>query len=97
MACANQDVPQGGRRPQESAALQSSNRSANWQLHEDFRIGSRDDSETALTAIGQITVGPDGSIHLHQPRERLIRVFDSGGRFVRTIGRSGEGPESSKC
>jgi hypothetical protein len=92
MACANQDVPQGGRRPQESAALQSSNSPANLQLREEFRIGSRDDSATALTAIGQITVGPDGSLHVQQPRELLIRVFDSGGRFVRTIGRSGRGP-----
>jgi hypothetical protein len=37
-------------------------------------------------------VSADGRIYTTHPQETLIRVHDAEGRFVRTIGRQGEGP-----
>jgi hypothetical protein len=57
-----------------------------------LRIGSVDGQHDALSQIGGLVVGPNGRIYISQPRARQIKVFDSAGRFVRTIGRDGEGP-----
>ena len=35
---------------------------------------------------------PDGELIVVEAQSQELRVFDSGGRFVRTIGRQGEGP-----
>ena len=59
---------------------------------EELRIGSADDPEFAFTWFRELEVGPDGTIYTLHPPETTIRVHDSTGAFVRTIGREGEGP-----
>lgn len=63
-----------------------------WSLVPELRIGAVDDPEYALTIIGSVLPGPDGTILVSQPQEMTIRVFDREGRVVRNIGRSGDGP-----
>jgi hypothetical protein len=59
---------------------------------EELQIGSVDDPVTALTWFRALEVAPDGSIYTLHRQEHAIRVHDSTGAFVRTIGREGEGP-----
>lgn len=63
-----------------------------WSLVPDLTIGSPDALDYSLTWVSDIAVGHNGTIYLLQPREQLIRVFSSGGEFIRVIGRRGEGP-----
>ena len=58
----------------------------------ELRIGSVDDPEYSLTYIGQLEVGPDGTIYTLHPQDKAIRVHSSNGELVRTIGREGAGP-----
>ncbi|MBA4158218.1 MAG: 6-bladed beta-propeller [Gemmatimonadetes bacterium] len=63
-----------------------------WRLVQEQRIGSLDDERTSLTRVPIVAVAPDLTLYVAQPMESLIRVFDSSGRYVRSIGRGGEGP-----
>jgi hypothetical protein len=59
---------------------------------EELRVGSPDDPELAFTWFRDLEVGPDGTIYTVHPQENTIRVHDSAGAFLRTIGRAGQGP-----
>jgi hypothetical protein len=65
-------------------------------LVEELRLGSVDGPlETQFGRIGAIDEGSDGSVLVFQSTDaanRSIRVFDHGGRFLRSIGRGGSGP-----
>ncbi len=63
---------------------------------EELRIGSPDDAELAFTWFRELAVGPDGSIYTLHPQEQTIRVHDTEGSFIRTVGRRGEGPGEFK-
>jgi hypothetical protein len=63
-----------------------------WALTPDLRIGSLDEAEYALSRVGQIGIGQDGVMYVLEPDDGLVRVFDSNGRFLRSIGGKGEGP-----
>jgi 6-bladed beta-propeller len=63
-----------------------------WTVQEEARIGSVDDSIQALTRVGDVLLGQDGSIYIAQPADQTIRVFDGHGQHVRDIGRQGKGP-----
>jgi hypothetical protein len=58
----------------------------------ELSIGSVDDPQLSFTWFRDLEVGPDGTIFTLHPQEHTIRVYDSTGRFVRTIGREGKGP-----
>ena len=64
-----------------------------YDLREELRIQS---SETVpgmlLTGVSDVAVLPDGRIITVHAQERMLRVFDSGGRLLRTVGRRGQGP-----
>ncbi len=62
-----------------------------WRVVEDLRIGSLD-GDDALTLVPDIVLGVDGQIIVPQPRELLIRVFDSDGSVVTQFGGEGDGP-----
>ena len=62
-----------------------------WRVERVARAGV-DDGPGALTVVSGLAVGPDGSAYVSQPQEGILRVYDTRGRFVREIGRSGEGP-----
>lgn len=55
--------------------------------------GSRaDDVPGGFTGIGAVLVGRNGDIYVSQPRDNLVQQFDSSGKYVRAIGRKGQGP-----
>lgn len=45
-----------------------------------------------LTTIGSVVVGPGGSVYVAQPRDNVVLMFDSAGKFARKIGGRGQGP-----
>jgi hypothetical protein len=45
-----------------------------------------------LSPVGPIAVAPDGDVYVSQPGEFDIKVFDTQGHLVRTIGHLGDGP-----
>jgi hypothetical protein len=61
-----------------------------------LRVGSAEDSATAFTWFRSLVVGSDGAVYTLHPMESTIRVHDSAGRFLRNIGRPGEGPGEFK-
>lgn len=63
-----------------------------WTLVEDFRIGGAESGPASLTAILALSFDQQGRIWLIDRDAPEIRVFDTKGTFVRTIGRPGEGP-----
>jgi hypothetical protein len=66
--------------------------STEWSVTEDLRIGSLDDSSSALTGVGSLVVDGAGRIYVSQSMDRVIRVFDSDGEALGTHGGSGDGP-----
>ena len=63
------------------------------RLVEELRIGAPDGpAELSFASVNELTVGPDGSVHLYDEQASAVRSFDSTGAFLRTIGREGEGP-----
>lgn len=62
-----------------------------WAVTRDA-VAGEGDGPGALTVVGDVTVGADGVLYATQPQESLIRSYDRQGRFLRAIGREGEGP-----
>jgi 6-bladed beta-propeller protein len=48
--------------------------------------------ERSFSAISDVGIDASGSIFVLDPKEHRVVVFDSGGRFVRIIGKTGGGP-----
>lgn len=64
-----------------------------WRLVEDLRIGTAEgDGPDALTDVHDLAVDGAGRLYVLQRIAKSVHVFDSTGRFVRAIGRSGRGP-----
>lgn len=63
-----------------------------WTLVEEMRLGGADTGKASFTGILGLAIGEGGSIWLVDHDAPEIRVFDREGRFVRTIGRRGQGP-----
>lgn len=63
------------------------------QLDPELRIGSVDGDEAyQLTRVSAIAEGPAGGIYIWDGRLSGLRLYDSAGVFVRTLGRKGQGP-----
>jgi hypothetical protein len=45
-----------------------------------------------FTAVGTVVVGPGKRVYVAQARDNVVRMFDSTGKFVRTVGAKGQGP-----
>ncbi len=63
-----------------------------WRVVEDLRIGPAQDGPEAFGSIAAFAVGATGRIYVLDRQAQDVRVFDSEGRYVRTIGRKGGGP-----
>jgi hypothetical protein len=60
---------------------------------EDLRIGALEGAEhLTFGSISGVAVGRNGEIYIADRQVPAIRMFDARGRFVRNIGRTGEGP-----
>lgn len=62
-------------------------------LDEELSIGGADDREEYIfIEMSRIAIDDDGNIYILDRREAQIKVFDSRGNYLRTIGRRGQGP-----
>lgn len=67
--------------------------SSAWRVVEELRLGSLEGSGPELFgSISALEVDALGRIYVFESQAQEIRVFDSTGVFVRTIGREGAGP-----
>ncbi len=66
---------------------------ATYEMREEWRIVSDESSkDMLLTQVSDLVVLPDGRVVTAHSRETLLRVFDRNGKFLRTVGRRGQGP-----
>ena len=64
-----------------------------WQVEEEWRIGSDTSGGPELFGnIGSFDVDAKGRVYILDDQAQEIRIFDSEGAFVRTVGSKGEGP-----
>jgi hypothetical protein len=62
-------------------------------LKEDFMIGGAPaKGEYALALPRSLAVDKDGNLFILDSKESCIKVFDNSGKYVRSIGRRGQGP-----
>lgn len=61
-------------------------------LEEDLRIGKEGDPQAQFYRVRDIAADPQGNIYVDDMSTGRIQVFDSSGGYLRTIGRSGQGP-----
>lgn len=63
------------------------------ELKEDFSLGGPDaEGEYAFGQIRTLVVDDEGSIYVLDTQNAHVKVFDRSGKYVRTIGRKGQGP-----
>jgi hypothetical protein len=65
--------------------------SSGWKFVETLRV-SPDSGPGQLNIPGQVVVDGAGRLYVQDHNPASIKVFEPDGRFVRTIGRDGEGP-----
>lgn len=63
------------------------------RLEELWRVGEDDDSDAVVFGqVSDLAVDRDGRLYIADMQTRQVSVFSSDGKFLRTIGREGEGP-----
>jgi hypothetical protein len=63
------------------------------ELKEDLSLGGPDaQGDSAFDQIRQFIVDDAGAVYVLDQRASHIKVFDASGKYVRTIGRKGQGP-----
>jgi hypothetical protein len=63
-----------------------------WTLTNDLRVGEQGTGNYTMNRVSRMLVDARGKIHVVLIREMSVRVFDSLGAYVRTIGKRGQGP-----
>jgi hypothetical protein len=60
----------------------------------ELSIGSIDapEAEYSFGQINEMDVGPNGEIYIFDRQVPALRMYDTAGRYVRTLGRKGRGP-----
>ncbi len=63
------------------------------ELAEDLSLGGPDaQGDSVFDQIRSFVIDDDGAIYVPEYRNSQIKVFDDSGRYLRTIGRKGQGP-----
>ncbi len=63
------------------------------ELEVDLTIGGEDvDENYIFTRVSDIEVDEEGNIYVLDSRECQIQIYDKDGKYLKTIGRKGEGP-----
>src|SRR5512139_2747201 len=63
------------------------------ELKEELSLGGPDvQGDYAFVKIRDIVVDDSGSIYVLDQQDSHVKVFDTSGKYVRTIGRLGQGP-----
>lgn len=64
-----------------------------YAMEEELSIGANEADENALLNFPrEVKVADDGTIYVMDWRDVCIKVYDSGGKYLRSVGRKGEGP-----
>jgi len=62
-------------------------------LKEELTLGGPSASgDYAFTSLRAAAIGDDGTIFAMDDREGQIKIFDRGGKYIKTFGRKGQGP-----
>lgn len=62
------------------------------KLTEEMVIGLSDNQDEALSEVGNFVVDKEGNLFVVDSKDRKVKAFDRNGRFLRLIGKPGEGP-----
>jgi hypothetical protein len=63
------------------------------ELKEELSLGGPEaQGDYALDQVRQFLVDGAGTIYVLEPRSAHVKVFDAAGKYLRTIGRKGQGP-----
>ena len=62
------------------------------ELQEDLRIGLEGDKNAQFWFVNGVQVDDDANIYVSDAKNFRIQVFDRNGRYLRTLGRQGQGP-----
>lgn len=65
---------------------------ARFDAVEEMRIGTGQGPEYELTAVRSLVLDRAAQLYVLLPRDNEVRVFSPAGRFLRRIGRKGQGP-----
>lgn len=65
---------------------------SSFSLGEELAIGGGEDPEKSFSQVTALAVDAQGTIFALDFREKKIKVFDRSGKYVRSIGQSGQGP-----
>ena len=64
-----------------------------FNIEEELSFGDdEEDEDYMFSEVSHITVDNDGRIYVLDRRESHVKLFDQDGKYVRTIGRKGQGP-----
>lgn len=63
-----------------------------FSLVEELAIGGEAGGDYVFASISSIAVSGDGTIFVLDQKDKNIKTFDSEGKLLRTIGKTGEGP-----
>lgn len=63
-----------------------------FELEEDLSIGSEDDENYLFYRVSDIQVDTDGNIYVLDSGNHRLQLFDKNGKYLRTIGKKGQGP-----
>lgn len=61
-------------------------------LTEEVTIGKGDNPDESFSEVGALVVDQDGNIYALDSKDRRVKVFDKAGKFLRFIGKPGQGP-----
>ena len=61
-------------------------------LKEEFAVGDSDNLDEMISEVSFLTVDENNNIFAVDIKEMNIKVYDSSGEYVRTIGKKGQGP-----
>lgn len=62
------------------------------KLAEELVIGQAENPDEAFSEVGTFVVAEDGTVFVLDSKDRKIKAFDRNGKFLRLIGKPGEGP-----
>lgn len=63
-----------------------------WRVAQDLAIGGQEEGPADFTDVRGVAVDGEGRIYVLDYQDAVVKVFDSSGKPVRTIGRRGSGP-----
>ena len=62
------------------------------RLEEDLIVGTGDDPDESFSEVTSFIVDDEGNIYALDLKDRKIKAFDKAGKFLRLVGKKGQGP-----